>query len=107
MDMATEDDKNYGTLYKNNEPVYHLRLFVAGTSSLSIRAISNLKSILMEHLEGKYNLEIIDIHQQPLLALSEDITAVPVMIKKSPLPERKLVGDMSDTTKVLRGLGLN
>jgi len=87
-------------------PVYQLRLFVAGTSSVSMRAITNLQVILSEHLEGKYDLEVIDVHQQPQIAISEDITAVPMLIKKFPVPVRRLIGDMSDTAKVLRGLGI-
>lgn len=92
---------------ENGDGVFKLRLFVAGTSPLSVRAIHNLKTILSEHLEGNYDLDIIDIHQQPLLALSEDITAVPMLVKKFPAPERKLIGDMSNKAKVLRGLGLS
>lgn len=85
---------------------YQLRLFVAGTSSLSVRAITNLKLTLAEYLEGKYELLVIDVYQQPELAFDEDVTAVPMLIKKFPAPQRKLIGDMSDTAKVLRGLGL-
>lgn len=89
-----------------DEPVYKLRLFVTGTSPASVRAINNLHVILEQHLKGRYELEIIDVYQQPLLAKSEDITAIPVLIKKDPKPVRRLVGDMSDESKVLRGLGL-
>jgi circadian clock protein KaiB len=88
------------------EQVYKLRLFVTGTSPASVRAINNLHVILEQHLKDRYELEIIDVYQQPLLAKSEDITAIPVLIKKDPSPVRRLVGDMSDTNKVLRGLGL-
>lgn len=95
-----------GDWNERDQTVYKLRLFVTGTSSVSVRAINNLQSILEEHLKNRYELEIIDVHQQPLLVKSEDITAVPVLIKKFPLPLRKLVGDMSDKNRVLRGLGL-
>lgn len=91
---TTEDEK------------YELRLFVTGTSPASVRAINNLHIILEQHLKDRYELEIIDVYQQPLLAKSEDISAIPVLIKKAPSPVRRLVGDMSDTNKVLRGLGL-
>jgi circadian clock protein KaiB len=94
MDLNTDDS------------VYQLRLFVAGTSSLSMRAITNLKSILSAYMEGRYELEVIDVHQQPHKALEEDVTAVPMLVKKFPSPSRKLIGDMSDTAKVLRGLGI-
>ncbi|TDQ08559.1 circadian clock KaiB family protein [Pedobacter metabolipauper] len=104
--MVIENGEDYNNWNTNEDSVYQLRLFVAGASSLSIRAINNLKSILTEHLEGRYELEVIDIHQQPLIALSEDITAVPMLVKKFPAPNRKLIGDMSDTAKVLRGLSI-
>jgi len=104
--MHSEEDKNHNSWDKEEEIIYQLSLFVAGTSSLSIRAINNLKLILSEHLEGKYELDVIDIHQQPQKAIIDNITAVPMLVKKFPSPHRKLIGDMSDTAKVLRGLGI-
>ncbi|HEX8461874.1 MAG TPA: circadian clock KaiB family protein [Segetibacter sp.] len=89
-----------------NDPQYVLRLFVTGASSNSIRAISNLKQICETHLKGKYSLEIIDIYQQKSVAETQQIVALPLLIKTHPLPQRRLIGDMSDTDKVLRGLGL-
>jgi circadian clock protein KaiB len=86
--------------------VYVLRLFVTGASPVSVRAINNLQKILEQHLKDRYELDIIDAHQQPQLVQLEDVTAVPMLIKKSPGPKRRLVGDMSDIEKVLRGLGL-
>ena len=86
---------------------FSLRLFVAGASSISMKAINNLQAILDEYLKDKYDLEIIDIHQQPLLVKEENIFAVPLLIKKIPVPIKRLVGDMSDKAKVLRGLGLD
>lgn len=88
-------------------PVYKLRLFVTGTSAVSVRAINNLQSILNEYLTDRYELEIIDAHQQPLLVELENVTAVPVLIKLYPAPKRRLIGDMSDRLKVLKGLGLS
>lgn len=88
-----------------NEP-YSLCLFVTGTSPVSTRAISNLKKICDEHLAGRYELEIIDVYQQPLLVKKENVTAVPMLIKKLPLPLKRIVGDLSDTEKVLKALGL-
>jgi len=90
----------------HENPVYSLRLFVAGTSTISLRAITNLNKILEEKLRDRYTLEIIDIHQQPELAQQENITAVPLLVKYSPYPKRFLVGDMSDQQRVLRGLGI-
>ena len=85
---------------------YVLRLYVTGASANSTRAISNLKQICETYIKGKYSLEIIDIYQQKSLAEAEQIIALPVLIKTFPLPQRRLIGDMSDKDKVLRGLGL-
>jgi circadian clock protein KaiB len=81
-------------------------LFVTGASANSLKAISNLKQICEKHLKGKYSLEIIDVYQQKALAESEQIIALPLLIKTLPLPERRFIGDMADEAKVLRGLGL-
>jgi circadian clock protein KaiB len=86
--------------------VYELRLFVAGTSPNSIRAITNLKAICEKYLAGRYELEIIDVHQQAEKAEGEQLIALPMVVKKSPGTERRLIGDMSDTGKVLKGLGV-
>ena len=84
--------------------IYILKLFVTGILPNSARAIANINAICEEYLEDRYDLEIIDIYQQPELALTENIIAIPVLIKKSPLPEARLIGDLSDTEKVLKGL---
>lgn len=89
------------------QPPYELRLFVTGATSNSIRAIANLKSICETFLQGQYSLEIIDVYQQRVIAEREQLIALPLLIKRSPAPERRLVGDMSDTEKVLRGLGIS
>lgn len=86
--------------------IYILRLFITGASPNSLRAITNIKRICETYLTGKYELEIIDVYQQPTLAKTEQLIALPLLIKKFPLPERRFVGDMSDTDKVLKGLGL-
>jgi circadian clock protein KaiB len=86
---------------------YILRLFVTGILPNSARAIVNIKGICEKYLKGRYELEIIDIYQQPFLALTEEIIAIPLLIKKFPLPEERLIGDLSDIEKVLRGLRLN
>lgn len=85
---------------------YHLRLFVTGATPQSTRAIMNIKEICETHLKGKYNLEIYDLYQQPSLAKKEGIIAVPTLIKRSPLPPKRLVGDLSSQQRVLLGLGL-
>ena len=83
-----------------------MHLFVTGASPNSSRAIANLKEICETYLKDNYELEIVDVYQQPLIAESEQIIALPLLIKKSPSPERRLIGDMSNTEKVLRGLGI-
>jgi circadian clock protein KaiB len=86
---------------------YVLQLFVTGISPNSARAIVNIQAICEKYLNGRYELEIIDIYQQPGLALAEDIIAVPTLIKRVPLPEIRVVGDLSDTQSVLEGLALS
>lgn len=86
------------------EEKFVLRLFVAGILPNSAHAIINCKAICEKHLKGRYELEVIDIYQQPDLALEENIIAIPVLIRKSPLPEERVIGDLSDTKKVLKGL---
>jgi len=90
----------------NESYEYVLRLFVTGASPNSGRAITNLKQICETYLKGKYLLEIIDVYQQKKIAETEQIVALPLLIKTIPAPTRRLIGDMSDTSKVLRGLGL-
>jgi circadian clock protein KaiB len=89
------------------QPVYKLRLFIAGASPNSIRAISNIRAFCEEHIKGLYELEIIDIYQQPQIANKDQVIALPLLIKSAPLPLKRLIGDMSDKAKVLRGLGLD
>ena len=85
---------------------YVLRLYVTGMTSRSRRAIENVRRICEEHLPGQYDLEVIDIYQQPTLAKGEQIIAAPTLIKKLPLPLRRVIGDMSSTDRVLLGLDL-
>ena len=87
--------------------VYVMRLFVTGASPNSARAISNIKKICEEYLKDCYELEIIDVYQQPTLAINEQLIALPMLIKKAPGMEKKLIGDMSDKQKVLDGLEIN
>ncbi|MDP1746728.1 MAG: circadian clock KaiB family protein [Bacteroidota bacterium] len=85
---------------------YILRLFVTGILPNSARAIVNIRAICDKYLTGRYELEIIDIYQQPSLAISEEIVAIPLLIKKSPLPEVRMIGDLSNLENVLKGLDL-
>ena len=85
---------------------YVLRLYVTGSTAYSIRAISNIRKICEEHLEGRYDLEVVDISQHPALAEGEQIIAAPTLIKQLPLPLRRFIGDMSQTDRILLGLDL-
>jgi circadian clock protein KaiB len=98
FDGATESQRNDST--------YVLRLYITGTTVRSARAIANVRKICEEHLQGRYDLEVIDISQRPELAEGEQIIAAPTLIKKLPLPLRRFFGDMSHTKNILVGLDL-
>jgi circadian clock protein KaiB len=89
---------------QDNEP-YVLRLFVAGITPRSQRAIKNLKKILSEY-EGNFDLEIIDIYQNPIIAKEGQIIAAPTLLKELPPPIRRFIGDLSDVNKIVMGLDL-
>ncbi len=91
---------------KRKDEEYVLRLYVTGQTPKSVHAIANIKAICEEHLQGRYDLQVIDIYQRPGLAKDEQILAAPTLIKKLPLPLRRLVGDLSKTDRVLLGLDL-
>ena len=99
-------DKLEKTSIKAKKEKYILRLYVTGTTPQSVKAISNIKNICETYLKGRYDLEVIDLYQQPGLAKGEQIIAAPTLIKKLPLPLRRMIGDMSGTEKVLVGLDL-
>ncbi|MBA3521337.1 MAG: hypothetical protein H0T90_02380 [Gemmatimonadales bacterium] len=86
---------------------YHLRLYVAGATHRSVRAIQNIKAICEAYLAGRYKLEIFDVCRHPALAREEQIVAAPTLVKAAPAPVRRLIGDMSDRSRVLAGLGLD
>lgn len=85
---------------------YILRLYVAGQSPKSVNAIANMKKICEENLHGRYELDVIDLYQQPQLAQGEQIIAVPTLIRRLPPPLRRIIGDMSNTERVLVGLDI-
>jgi len=91
---------------QQSQQYYVLRLYIAGTTPQSVQALQNLKKICEEHLPGRYELEVIDIYQHPELALPENIVAIPTLIKKLPLPLQILIGNMSNTDKVLVNLDI-
>lgn len=93
-------------LNHRNETCYTLKLYVTGTTPQSSRAIANIKKICEEHLKGRYNLEVIDLYKNPSLAAGEQIIAAPTLVKHLPPPLRRIIGDLSNTEKVMVGLDL-
>ena len=93
-------------LSEPSEEKHLLRLYVTGMTPRSTEAIARIKAICEEHLAGRYELEVVDIYQQPALAKGEQILATPTLIKRLPLPLRRLVGDLSNKQRVLLGLDL-
>jgi len=95
-DMAPEPDEN----------VCILRLYVAGQTRKSLAAFANLKKICEEHLAGRYKIEVIDLLEKPQLAKGDQILAIPTLVRQLPPPLKKIIGDLSNTEKVLVGLDL-
>ena len=95
-------DKNPG----NDPETWRLRLYVAGQTPKSIAAFANLKKICEEHLKGQYTIEVIDLLENPKLAKGDQILAIPTLVRKLPQPIRKIIGDLSDTARMLVGLDL-
>jgi circadian clock protein KaiB len=85
---------------------YGLRLFVSGSTPRSVRAIQNIRAICEHQLCGRYELEVVDLYQHPEFAKPEQIIATPTLVRKLPLPIRKIIGDLSDTERVLIGLDI-
>lgn len=85
---------------------WHLKLYVAGQTTKSLTAFANLKKICEEHLKGKYDIEVIDLLKNPQLAKGDQILALPTLVRKLPVPIRKIIGDLSNTERVLVGLDL-
>jgi circadian clock protein KaiB len=91
---------------KSESAFYQLRLYVAGTTPYSVSAIANIKKICEEYLKDRYELEVIDLYQNPTLAKGEQIIAAPTLIKRLPLPLHRIIGDLSAVERVLVGLDL-
>jgi circadian clock protein KaiB len=91
---------------ESSDERYVLRLYVTGMTPRSTEAIATIKAICEEHLQGRYDLEVIDIYQHPQLAKDEQIIAVPTLVKKLPAPLRRFIGNLSDQERVLLGLDL-
>jgi circadian clock protein KaiB len=98
--------KPVGGGHKNRDTLWELRLYVAGQTPRSLAAFSNLKKICEDHLKGKYHIEVVDLLQNPKLAKGDQILAIPTLVRKLPPPLKKIIGDLSDTERVLVGLDL-
>lgn len=109
--MKDESQDNYGAQPLesdtiSNQEVYILRLYVAGQTRKSLTAFANLKKICEEHLGGKYRIEVVDLLENPKLAKGDQILAVPTLVRRLPPPIKKIIGDLSNTERVLIGLDL-
>lgn len=102
-DSPAEFEKN---LAEMPDQIFILKLYVIGASTRSSQAVENIRHFCEKYLKGRYELEVIDIHQHPELLQSEEIIASPTLVKKLPLPLRKLIGDMSDQGKIFSGLNI-
>jgi circadian clock protein KaiB len=94
------------TRNKKNQETWELRLYVAGKTEKSITAFANLKNYCEEHLKGLYSIEVVDLIENPQLAEGDQILAIPTLVRKVPLPIRKIIGDLSDKERVLVGLDI-
>lgn len=92
---------------EHDDSRYILKLYITGTTLHATKAIVNIRTICEEHLQDRYELEVVDIFEHPTLAVGEQIIAAPTLIKKFPLPLRRFIGDMSQTDRILRGLDLS
>jgi circadian clock protein KaiB len=107
MDEPTDSVASFEVaLEQSAAPSYVLRLYVAGTTVQSNMAILRLKKFCEGHLQGRYQIEVVDVYQQPSLAKADQILAVPTLIRKLPLPPRKIIGDLSNEERVFAGLKL-
>lgn len=99
----TKSDRAAG---KTAVPKWELKLYVAGQTAKSLQAFANLKHICEEHLDGEYHIEVIDLLKNPQLAKGDQILALPTLVRKLPEPVKKIIGDLSNTERVLVGLDL-
>ena len=102
-DSSAELEQSLSELSKQR---YVLRLYVTGMTPRSTSALASIKAICEEHLQGRYDLQVIDIYQHPTLAKEEHIIALPTLVKKLPAPLRRFIGDLSDRERILVGLDL-
>jgi circadian clock protein KaiB len=107
-DAVIDSNAIFEELLKNADAIQHyqLRLYITGTTTRSSQAISNIRSLCEEFLPGHYDLEVIDIYQQPTEAAKEQIIAAPTLVKELPIPPKRLIGDLSNRDRVMVGLSL-
>jgi circadian clock protein KaiB len=104
--MIRDEDSMVDAGGGDGEGIWELRLYVAGKTSNCVRAFSNLKKICEENLAGRYAIEVVDLLENPRLAEGDEILAIPTLVRKLPTPVRKIIGNLSDTERVLVGLQL-
>ena len=104
--MTDSGEPDSGSADTTDPDFCHLRLYVAGQSPKSLRALSNLKRLCEEHLDSRYEIEIVDLVANPRLAAGDEIIAIPTLVRKLPAPMRKIIGDLSDAERVIVGLQL-
>lgn len=98
--------RSEGEPRRRSKALWELRLYVAGMTPTSIRAFENLKKLCEEHLRGIYSIQVIDLLERPMLARGDQINAVPTLVRRLPTPVKKIIGDLSNTERVLVGLDL-
>jgi len=106
IDSDTTSDQDFDSVTMPDQDFYILRLYVAGQTQKSLAAFANLKKICEEHLGGKYRIEVVDLLENPQLAKGDQILAVPTLVRRLPPPIKKIIGDLSNTERVLVGLDL-
>lgn len=106
MDTGRKTGKLTKANVRNKPETWQLRLYVAGQTPKSVAAFANLKKICEEHLRGQYTIEVIDLLENPKLAKGDQILAIPTLVRKLPPPLRKIIGDLSNTERVLVGLDM-
>ena len=104
--MATKPESGTSGAGRPQTKLWQLRLYVAGQTPKCLTAFANLKKLCEQHLAGEYEIEIIDLMEQPQLAAGDQILAIPTLVRKLPEPVRKIIGDLSNTERVLVGLDL-
>lgn len=106
-DDGSAPDRLEAAVVRAADDGHRLVLFVNGASPQSSEAVANLRALCDEHLGGRWELTVVDVHQQPDLAIGQAVIALPALIREEPLSVRMVVGDLSDPQRVLRGLGLH